>query len=616
MDAVSVARQEPDRAAAPACRLAWFTPGRCRAIFAALMVLGFVGHLRYLMVDCPIDLSGDEAQYWEWSRKLDWSYYSKGPLVAYIIRASCAVFGDVMWAVRLPALVLAVATSVLTYWLTRRLFGSDRLALGVVLLCHVVPMFVAGSMLMTIDPPYYFCWGLATAFFALAVLDENRWAWVACGVAIGVGTLAKYGMLIWPVGMVAFLLIDPASRRWLRTPWPWAAVGIGLLFLTPPVVWNVRHDWVTFKHVAKQTGAAEQRRLFDGNFLAFVGSQAGVLGPGVAVILGGAIVHAWRRQRVVRAGGKSASPPPPPTAGAPVGEGAPRAASGEGVGPSPARVPSPRADRAAVLLLWMGLPLFTLCVVGSVRSKMQVNWPAAAYFSWMILAGYFLATRMATPAVWRRWRVWVVVAAVFGAIFSPVAHDFETVYPLLAKIGEWRVNRAVARGVTDPKKLDDLRVDFRNADPTAKLKGWRELGLRIAAERPKLDRAFVLCEDYMQTAQTAFYTPGQPTETFCAGPYLRDPKRRTQYDVWPERSLARPDLVGRDAIYIGYLDDERKRIDGREVVVPGRVREAFASVEELPEEPIIRRGQKVRRFKLYACRGFKGMRLNETRSAY
>ena len=67
---------------------------RCRLILAAVLTLGFAGHLVYLTRDCPIDLSGDEAHYWDWSRQLDLSYYSKGTLVAYIIRTSCAVFGD------------------------------------------------------------------------------------------------------------------------------------------------------------------------------------------------------------------------------------------------------------------------------------------------------------------------------------------------------------------------------------------------------------------------------------------------------------------------------------------------------------------------------------------
>jgi len=91
---------------------------------AFLIVAAALGHLAYLVRDCPIDLSGDEAHYWDWSRHLDWSYYSKGPLVAYIIRASCAVFGDVMWAVRLPAVLCNALLLAAVYRLAAGAFGN------------------------------------------------------------------------------------------------------------------------------------------------------------------------------------------------------------------------------------------------------------------------------------------------------------------------------------------------------------------------------------------------------------------------------------------------------------------------------------------------------------
>src|SRR4051794_31937904 len=171
-------------------RLDWLTPPWCRTILALVLALGFLSHVRYLTHDCPIDLSGDEAQYWDWSRQLDLSYYSKGPLVAYIIRASCAIFGDTMPAVRYPALVFSIGTSLVTYLLTRKLFRSERLALGAVLLNPVAPMFVAGSILMTIDPPMFFCWALATYFAARAIFDDRAAFWPLGGLAVGVGFLA------------------------------------------------------------------------------------------------------------------------------------------------------------------------------------------------------------------------------------------------------------------------------------------------------------------------------------------------------------------------------------------------------------------------------------------
>jgi hypothetical protein len=129
------------------------------------------------------------------------------------------------------------------------------------------------------------------------------------------------------------------------------------------------------------------------------------------------------------------------------------------------------------------------------------------------------------------------------------------------------------------------------------MKGWKELGARLTREMAGLHDPFILCEEYGQTAETAFYTAGQP-KTYCVGAYITkvsDRKRRTQYDVWPDRNLAQPALRGRDALYVGYMNDD--------------VLGSFASVEELPEEPIYRGGYKVRRFKIYRCRGFKGLEL-------
>jgi hypothetical protein len=295
------------------------------------------------------------------------------------------------------------------------------------------------------------------------------------------------------------------------------------------------------------------------------------LGPALAVILGGAIAYAWKRQRALKVE---------------------RPTSDE------------RRDRAVVLLLWMGLPLFALCVLGSLRSKMQVNWPAAAYFSWMILVAYFLGTRLASVRTWRRWRAWFWGAAIFGVAMMPVAHNFEVVYPLIGRYNAWKVDRLKARGVTDEQRLEKAQLLVRQADPTAKLKGWKELGARVSREMKGLNQPFVLCEDYMQTAEMAFYVEGNP-RTFCVGPYITkvdDRKRRTQYDVWPDRSLAQPGLRGRDAIYVGYLNDD--------------VRRSFASVEELAEEPIFRRGQKVRRFKVYRCRDFRGLALPDVGGTY
>src|SRR5713226_9840134 len=103
--------------------------------------------IAYLVYHCPLDLAPDEAHYWDWSRHLDWSYYSKGPLVAYLIHAGCALVGPWsqqltatdMLAVRLPAVICGGLLLLSLYVLTTQVYGRERLALAVVAVALTSP---------------------------------------------------------------------------------------------------------------------------------------------------------------------------------------------------------------------------------------------------------------------------------------------------------------------------------------------------------------------------------------------------------------------------------------------------------------------------------------------
>src|SRR5260370_25797764 len=115
-------------------------PWRWRSAAIALIVGAAVLRFFYLAFFCPLDLAPDEAHYWDWSRNLDWSYYSKGPLVAWIIRFSCWLFGPLsehlmgspMLAVRIPAVVFGSLLLASVYVLTVQVFLREGFALSVV----------------------------------------------------------------------------------------------------------------------------------------------------------------------------------------------------------------------------------------------------------------------------------------------------------------------------------------------------------------------------------------------------------------------------------------------------------------------------------------------------
>jgi len=61
------------------------------------------------------DLEFDEAHYWMWSEHLAPAYFSKGPGIAFAMRASTAIFGANEFGVRFFSPVLAAGTSLLLF---------------------------------------------------------------------------------------------------------------------------------------------------------------------------------------------------------------------------------------------------------------------------------------------------------------------------------------------------------------------------------------------------------------------------------------------------------------------------------------------------------------------
>ena len=77
-----------------------------------LLLKGAVTALRRALTALQsVPLSMDEAQYWIWSRDLALGYFSKPPLLAWLISATAAMCGDGEVCVRLSSPALHAATA-------------------------------------------------------------------------------------------------------------------------------------------------------------------------------------------------------------------------------------------------------------------------------------------------------------------------------------------------------------------------------------------------------------------------------------------------------------------------------------------------------------------------
>jgi 4-amino-4-deoxy-L-arabinose transferase-like glycosyltransferase len=497
-----------DAAPQPVWKLNWLTPGLCRLILAALILLGAISHILYLNSPDALELSPDEAQYWVWSKQLDWSYYSKGPMIALLIRASTSMFGDTMAAVRYPAIAIGVGMMLMTYWLTRKLFGSDRLALGAVALSHFVPMFIAGSIIMTIDPPYVLFWTAATCFFFKAILDDAKWAWLLVGAMLGLSFLAKYFAPVQYVGILLGLAIDRKYRRHLASPMLYVGMLVFAAFTLPVLYWNQTHGWVSAHHVQAD---------IDSGFnpiepLQFVGGQVAIIGPFLCVILAAATWHAFRAARLR---------------------------------PSADAAQTEPARRARLLAL-TSLPVLLIVAIYSFLTNIQLNWTAPVWFALLIVGAWFLSTKMSSAATWKPWRGFLWGTVIFGLMIMPLAHHIRTLWPAFAWFqtnvlkkhvrvrGDGVQDAYASMSESDRKNV----VSVRRYDPTCRLLGWTQLADYLDTCRDLRDShgetvgkdAFLMTDDYSEASALAFYSPGHP-KTYIMGTYIEDVRHRGWKDL-------------------------------------------------------------------------------------
>ena len=144
----------------------------------------------------PADLYPDEAQYWIWSQQLAFGYYSKPPLVAWLIGLTTGLFGDSEFAVRLSAPLLHASAAVFVYGIGARLYDG-RVGFWSALTYASLPGVSVSAFIISTDAVLLPCWAAALYAFVRAREEGGSGWWIGVGLAAGLGLLAKYAMAYW-----------------------------------------------------------------------------------------------------------------------------------------------------------------------------------------------------------------------------------------------------------------------------------------------------------------------------------------------------------------------------------------------------------------------------------
>ena len=231
------------------------------------------------------------------SRFLALSYFDHPPLHYWIAHATGVLFGW-SWAVRIPTVLLFAATSWSIFCLTERLFGGVAAVFSVLCLNLSLFFLVSAGAWIVPDGPLLFFLACAAQVMARIFFPSPgdkeptiSW-WILAGGLFGLAGLAKYSALFTLAGLM-FFVIATRHRRQLSTAGPYGACLVGLVVISPVLVWNVQHDWASLRF---QAGRGSPQ-FSPWAFARMVLGQIVWLGPWIAIPLMQSAVHALRKGR-------------------------------------------------------------------------------------------------------------------------------------------------------------------------------------------------------------------------------------------------------------------------------------------------------------------------------
>ena len=496
---------------------------RRRAWTGALLLVGVLlaARVMYLLWFCPYDLIEDEAFYWLWAQHPAWSYHTKGPGIAWAIWLATKAFGDAAWAVRMVGAIGGAAAGIAAAGMAidcvaarggARPGTMRAAALLAVGLMSLAPAYQATALLATIDGPYIACWMLATWAALRAMCFGSRAAWVWLGIALGVGFLFKYTILLLLPGLLlgAWML---RGRLRLATGWRGTvALGAAMfaLSLAPVVIWNAQHDWITVKHLVGHlnlSGGDETVHVARKGWgyqpkwtLEFIGAQIGMIGPGIVI----GFVAAWGIMRRWRAARRSAP------------------AGGDA------------SEAPDLLLVAVAVPLLVFYLLVTFIAPAQMNWPIASETTLLVAGAVWLAAiarpwKGAARHLWRTTMIFGVVTGVAMLRLDVVADALGAVWPqAAAKIPLGRIMAARPFAFS--------------------LQTQRDMVMEKAGSAP-----FVMTSHYGRAAQLSFYLPDRPV-VYCASSHTGG--RIVKQDFWSDTDLNDPALLGRNAIIVSPVSIE------------------------------------------------------------
>ncbi len=197
----------------------------------------------YSLQVSPIELSVDEAQYWHWSRNIDFGYFTKPPLIAWMISFSTFVFGNEEWAVRLFSPIIHLLISFVLWTIAKFTFGQNSGKVAAIIWIFT-PAASLGGFIISTDTPLLLFWSLSLFFLLITLRQNSSFTSIFAGIFLGLAFLSKYAALYFLIFLIIWWLIYDRSRFL-------SIKNILIIFFTSVLIasknlyWNYLNDFAT-----------------------------------------------------------------------------------------------------------------------------------------------------------------------------------------------------------------------------------------------------------------------------------------------------------------------------------------------------------------------------------
>jgi undecaprenyl-diphosphatase len=287
-----------------------------------------------------MQLHHDESYYWLWSKHLALSYFDHPPMVSYFVWLT-TLFSNAELNVRLSGLVVSVLLSILVWKLAIKMFDSEEVASGSVVLLNIMPVTMTGGVLITPDTPAFLFWGLSLYLTWMAFEKQKPLFWYLTGVSFGLAMMSKYTTVLFGMCVLLYMIFTE-DRKWFKSISPYLASLIALAVFLPVVYWNYKNNWVSFKF---QLNHGIGKKAYSLSYLGeYLGGQLLVASPFVWLAgMWASVVFLFSK------------------------------------------------NRAKLFLVMTSLPILVFFCWASLKKPGEANWPALAYFSFVLItSAYFL----------------------------------------------------------------------------------------------------------------------------------------------------------------------------------------------------------------------------------